>query len=252
MGKARDKYRRMGPGATVRDVIDKLESEYGIIETKETICRKFYASRQDDKENISDYASRVEESYCQAIKLKGLQPDEDILKSVIYEGLKKDIKRMATYKYETVHDVDKFKIELRKMEYELKTDNAETSTKKCSVVTIDQNKGELNDIKKLLEQLNSRIDRLEKDKEVDQQQNEFYIPRNIRRGQRTMRGGSSFMNRGRGGRGSETRPHTATNMFSPTCWWCAEKGHMQRDCPRVPTCWKCNEKGHLQNKCPKE
>ena len=42
-GSAGDKIRRLGPGVSIRQVMAKLESAYGNIESKERVLRKFYS-----------------------------------------------------------------------------------------------------------------------------------------------------------------------------------------------------------------
>ena len=45
-GNASDVVRRLGTGVTVRQIMDKLESTFGNIETKESILSKFFSCKQ--------------------------------------------------------------------------------------------------------------------------------------------------------------------------------------------------------------
>lgn len=123
--------------------------------------------------------------------------------------------------------------------------------KPCSVATTDE-KSDMREVKNLLQQLNSRIEKLEKQNEErcasNMQQQEpgkssfdRSGPYNVRgyRGQRYFRG--SLMRdrqfpqtRGRG----DFRPNrpTGTNTFKPNlpsieCFCCGRQGHFVRDCP---------------------
>ncbi|KAH3800325.1 hypothetical protein DPMN_153958 [Dreissena polymorpha] len=265
MGTAGDILRRLGPKASVQKVIQKFESTFGAVDTKETILRKFYASQQLDRESIAGYTSRVKEIYTQAIKLGGIQiGDEDSLKSVVYQGLKKEMKQRAAYKFDIISDYDKFKIELRKIEQEMKTEKPEQ--KKCNAaVNIDERKQtDMEEVKSLLGKLNSRIDILEKERiqlkeelrhNAQQPTYQQYAGQhqplryNFNQGGRNnfnRGGGGNNFNRGGGGRGDvphrgqgrgnlryQPRRPVASRTFTPTCYRCNEKGHMHNECPKV-------------------
>ena len=92
-GSASDKVRRLGPDATLEEVMDKLENDYGTVESRESVMRKFYSSKQKQGESVEQYASRLEELFDQAVKLGSLKrTDTDILKEVLHNGLLKDLK----------------------------------------------------------------------------------------------------------------------------------------------------------------
>ena len=59
-GKSSDKIRRLGPNISVKDIIDKFDSDYGSVEFRESIMRKFYGCQQNPKESVASYASRLE------------------------------------------------------------------------------------------------------------------------------------------------------------------------------------------------
>ena len=69
-GNSSDVVRRLGTGVTVKQIIDKLESTFGNIETKESILSKFFSCKQKPSETITTYASRLEELFSQAVTLK--------------------------------------------------------------------------------------------------------------------------------------------------------------------------------------
>lgn len=66
-GNASDVVRRLGTGVTVQQVITKLDSTFGNIETKESILCKFFSCKQKTNESIAAYASRLEELFAQAV-----------------------------------------------------------------------------------------------------------------------------------------------------------------------------------------
>ena len=72
-GKAGDKVRRLGPGVTIRHVLEKLESAYGTVETKESIMKKFYTCEQKPNESVESDASRLEDLFDQGVELNGFR-----------------------------------------------------------------------------------------------------------------------------------------------------------------------------------
>ena len=91
-------------------------------------------------------------------------------------------------------------------------------------------------MKELLQKLNKRIDRLEKEKETatlhinTQRDDRSYIRyRGNYRGRGMTRGrGDSSMGR----RDYRTRRPTGSGTMQPTCFNCGTKGHIARNCPK--------------------
>ena len=266
MGKAGDKLTRMGSGMTVARIVSKFESEYGLVDTMETVLGKLFNCKQGPKETITDYASRIEELSAQAAKLDGSsQGDDKVLKNILYQGLRKEFSLRAAYKNDIIEDYDKFKLELRKIESELSAEQSETKQepKKCNAaVNIDNGNTEM---RALFEKLNSRIDQLEKDKnnmqqQLQQQLHHYQVPGQYSgRGARGNSRGRGFRDRGTGprrgqGRGDDSysvqRP-VASNTFTPRkCYNCNDPNHMARDCPHIKRCYHCNASAHLARNCP--
>lgn len=246
-GNASDVVRRLGTGVNIHDVIRKLQGTFGNVETQESIMEKFYSSHQKPKESVTSYASRLEEIFTQAVELGGMsKSDDQKLKSVLYRGLRHDIKQQSGYKYDTIMDYDRFKIELRKIEANLKEEEPE-NTKCHAAVNIEKNTNEellkkLNKTEELLLKLNERIDKLEQRKDTSDSYRTFNQTPNYGygRGYRGgYRGNGGRYNRGRsngGARGrGEYKPQrpTGSGTFKPTCFKCQEKGHIAKNCPKA-------------------
>ena len=231
--------------ATVKEILKKLSSSFGDIDTPELIMKKFYAVEQKSTESLITYAARVEELFAQAVEVKALQAtQENILKSVFYQGIKQPLKQCGNLKYETTIDYDRFKIEMRKIESDLQASSkkeTETSTK-CQAV--NQKPSEMQEVKDLLTKMNEKINALEEKQEQQQQQ---YTPYTSYRGRGQYRGPRHHRgdyNRGsyQRGRGQyrPTRP-TGSSTFRPaapytqqkkfTCYSCGGENHIARNCP---------------------
>ncbi|MCG7879679.1 MAG: hypothetical protein JAY75_19795 [Candidatus Thiodiazotropha taylori] len=243
-GEAANILRRLGTSATIVDILKKFESTFGDIDSPEIVLKKFYAVEQKSSESLVAYATRIEELFAQACAVGALRPtQEEILKSVFYQGLKPPLKQFGNLKYETVKDYDKFKVEMRKIENELNSSQAkeskekETATK-CNAINANQS-SELKEMKELLKEMNDRIKTLEDQKQNVQNYGNVR-PRGMYRGPRHYRGG---FNRGQAPRGraqyTPIRP-VGTNTFTPKtpgnqnkfrCYSCHQEGHIARNCP---------------------
>jgi hypothetical protein len=238
-GTAGEIIRHLDLDTTVQEVIRKLNSTYGSIDNKQTILRKFYACTQGT-DSVNTFASKLEEIYAQAIHLGAIRKDDRLLQEALYQGLNTELRHIALYKSETITDYDLFKMELRKLEADLKTPESETKAKTCHAAQYRDKKEEKSDMEQLKDivmQLHNKIDQLQKEKDTEkqqqqqqQQQGTYYGGRRGFRGRGRFRG-----NRGGRSRG-EYKPNRplASQTFQGLCFICNEKGHMARDCPKNP------------------
>ena len=250
-GTASDIIRRLGTGVDVKTVIRKLNSTFGSIENAETVMRKLYSCSQG-KDRVSTYAIRLEDFYAQAVELGAIKiNDEHLLKQILYQGLNLDLKHIAQYKYDTIDDYDRFKIELRKLEADMKKPEASMKTT-CNVAQKVEEKKELSYIETTLKELKEKIEKLEQAQSNPQYQSQRFN-RSYRRpyGFRGNRGQAN--GRGRG-QFTQSRP-LAANNFRGSCFNCGERNHMARDCEAKYTpkstiiCYNCGEEGHLARQC---
>lgn len=171
-----------------------------------------------------------------------------------YEGLLPDLKIASAYKFETISSFTIFKTEMRKLEEEMKKTTSRSGKKSTVCNAANRRDGaeggqetsELGQVKSLLQQLNDRIDRLEKQNEFKHSEQPHGHATSLRgsRGPRHCRGNSSqthcesntrpFRGQGRGSSSYLPRRPTASGTFRPNgvrCFVCNETGHMARSCP---------------------
>ena len=231
-GNAAESLRRLGVGVNLQQVLIKLESVYGDIESKEVILRSLYNCTQKPNESVSSFASRVEDLFDKAVGVGGVKKNDfEILKGVLYQGLRKELKHMAAYKHDTVNNYDTFKIELRKLELDL-IDEKNSETKPCKPVVTPET-SEINEIKNLLKKLNERIDKIENEKSGKYEHVQYrpYTSRGERRGQFYPNRGERRGFRSQVGRNFRPSRPTSSFTFARSCHKCGQTGHFQAQCP---------------------
>ena len=69
-GEAGNLLRRLGYGATIPEILDKFESVYGEVDSKEHLLPKFYSSKQEEHEDITKWSCRLEDILASAVEKK--------------------------------------------------------------------------------------------------------------------------------------------------------------------------------------
>lgn len=259
-GEAADTLRRLGTSASIEEVISRLDSTYGDIETEDTILMKLFCSTQQPQETITSFANRLEEYFDKTVRLNVMNRCDTVtLKNVLFRGLRKELKRLATYKHDTIKDYDRFKFELRRLESEVKNDqhennktcddNLTTDTSKQKDQTEESDMEKIQDMAKLLEDRIRELEEVLNNTKYMCDSQDQWTTRddwNSRRGYdiqyRGSRRGYDIQNRGsRRGydgnrRGQGHYPHRrplARKRFSPVCFKCHQPGHYRTQCPSV-------------------
>ena len=82
----------------------------------------------------------MEDILSQAVDKKLVKQSEtnEMLRSMFWTGMRQDLKDISGYKFETIHDFDKFRVEIRKLEQDHnKSTKKTTSTINKSTVEND-------------------------------------------------------------------------------------------------------------------
>lgn len=240
---------RLGVDVGIGDILQKFNSTYGDIETTESLLKKLYACQQERGESVITYAARIEDLYSQGIEIGAVSGhSEGQLKGVFYQGLLPQLKQITNYKFDTIRDYDRFKIEVRKAENELELGKTREKDIKCKAAQKVEDKSELSEVKELLLKMNARIETLEKQKEESQhrqqQRGNYRDGRGRGRGRGQYRGRGQSRGRGQGNY-TPDRP-TATSTFRPSNYG---KESDQKYDHSTRTCYSCGKEGHIARNC---
>ena len=99
----------MGAGASVNDIVRKLEGLYGTVESGAVLLQQLYDSKQGAEESISSYSARLQLAINKAEQRGGISPQarNETLKVVFWKGLTNiKVKQAIQHKYEIVSSFD--------------------------------------------------------------------------------------------------------------------------------------------------
>jgi hypothetical protein len=145
---------RVGEGAAVCKVLEKLRVRYGTVTTGETLLKQFYNGQQLPQESISQYSTRIEELLMKAKSAGMVQQGTDrILINQFWSGLANEsLKTTTMFLRDQVSSFDEFTAAIRRAEEEVcKEKPLKANVQLHSNTTSLDNK--LDQIMKRLEQL---------------------------------------------------------------------------------------------------
>ena len=183
---------RLGTDATMDQILHKLDSIYGNVDKKEELMAEFYGARQREDEDITSWSCRLEDIIGKAQEL-GLVQHEDVekmLHSMLWTGLRQELKDVSSHKYDTVKGFDELRVALRQVEKDhLPQKTATTGKGKSNMATsksavTKEEKSQHEELKGMINQLMKKVTNLEGDRKTQQQ----FPPPQQNRGRGNFRG----------------------------------------------------------------
>ena len=211
-GEAIHIVKRLGPEATIDDIVERMDSIYGSVEPKEALLGQFYTARQEDHEDVAAWGCRLEDILNKA-KQRGKVRDEDandMLTSKFFEGLRPQLKDISRYKKDTIQDFDAFLKAVRIIEQEHNLRPVKQPSTKLST----SEKQRIKQLTARIDQLTAEVKTLKEEKEIQNQNINMYQTHQDVTGYN-----QSYSDR-----------HVYHHKPPIRCWRCNQQGHIARNC----------------------
>nr|KAG5689741.1 hypothetical protein BaRGS_009775 [Batillaria attramentaria] len=240
---------RMGPDVTISDIIAKMDSIYGQINSEADVLAAFYGARQEATETVAEWGCRVE-SLLDEVKQQRVQlqrPSDEMLRTVLWTGLRQDLKDVSSYHYDRARSFDELRVVLRRLEQQHPPPAKAAKPSNCKAATKGkptQEKSEIDDLKAAIHQLTTEVRELKagsqetdttKRQDPGKNQNHQQDGNEDGRSQQQTQGFNNWNSRGKGnyrGAGGNRRGQRQTpgNPRGPRCYKCGEYGHIAIGC----------------------
>ena len=229
----------LGPKASLPEIIHKLDSVYGAVESKEDLLATFYRARQEEDESVTKWSCRLEYIIGKAVDKQIVQKRDtnSMLHSMLWAGLKPELKDVSGHKYDSIKDFDELRIALRQIE----RDHEDRKTTKKpqparAITTSAENTSQPNEngeLKGMIQQLTTRFDRLERTYHNNKQDG-YYRGSYNQQPQRQER-----QWRPRSQRQLTSTSRTETEKANKiVCYRCGQEGHKKIGCANPPNSHK--------------
>ncbi|MEW8316225.1 MAG: hypothetical protein AB2658_14515 [Candidatus Thiodiazotropha endolucinida] len=122
-GRAKRVILTLGISATIVDIMEKLENEFGNVASGQTVMKEFYMASQKETESVNEWGLRLEEIFQRAIE-KGKAREEErdtTLREQFWKSLRSErLKNATRVKYESLKSFEQLRKAVRAEENEMK------------------------------------------------------------------------------------------------------------------------------------
>ncbi|OWF39253.1 hypothetical protein KP79_PYT25197 [Mizuhopecten yessoensis] len=250
-GKAASVFSRINAGVPIKDILKKMDSIFGEIDSESDLLAEFYGARQRKDESVADWGCRLE-SVLDSIQKQCTLPHtpDMMLRNMLWTGLRQDLKDVSGYLVNQINIFDDLRIALRRIEKQHKlpasaTDIPKQTSEKKSVPAKSAQEDTYKKLEAMVQQLTVDIAEMKKKsskplqgkegqqgRRFDQPPNNRY---NNRRGTNHYRGDNNYQQSTANNNVNRPQQYNNSNRMNPE--------HEE------PICWRCGQSGHLQYGC---
>ena len=167
---------RLGPEASIQDLLHKLDSIYGNAANTVDILKELYGAEQRNDEDVISWSCRLEDIMGRARDMGAIQPSEvkRMLHDILWNGLRKDLKDASGHKCDSIKDFDSLRVAIRQIEmkhtleqqlYEKEKKSKPIPAKAAQVTPITTEKFDIEELKGIVQQLVSKVDSYDRERQ---------------------------------------------------------------------------------------
>ena len=224
-------------GTDVTDILEKMNSVFGDIDTEADVLATFYGARQGPEETVADWGCRLEGLFDVAKRQAQIPGNpQEAMRNMFWSGLRQELKDVSAYQFDSIKSFDELRIALRRIERQhaklpskvAKTAGCRSAQDKEKETEKEdkQEKSELAELKASIQQLTAEMNEMKK------QQSEYQSYRRSPQFEGTPP--AQKMNgipRGRGRGQKQPGPRGYQHdPAGPVCFRCGERGHRKIGC----------------------
>lgn len=164
---------RLGPDATLDEILEKMESIHGTVEREESLITNFYSALQKGDENTTAWECRIEDLLSKAVSIGKIHHDDvdEMLKYKFWTGLRQDLKDITGYLYDKCTTFDKLRKEIRLVELEHPVNKKSAPSMNVAASGEFTSKSDdISDLKAMIQKLSTKVENLETQKKVGSEQ----------------------------------------------------------------------------------
>ena len=172
-GRAARVARTVGPDGSTSDLLVKLDSIFGIVDTKETVLARFYSAKQDEKEDVATWSCRLEDLLMEAIDagLVDQAESNSMLRNMLWTGLLPALKDVTGHLFDSILDFDSLRRSLRRVErdHNQRKTSASKKVNPAMVMTDSTETSQYKELKGMVQRLTAEVSRVKETAHITSQ-----------------------------------------------------------------------------------
>jgi hypothetical protein len=167
---------RLGPEASIEELLHKLDSIYGNAPNRVDILKELYGAEKRNNEDVISWSCRFEDIMGRARDMGAIHPSEVkwMLHDILWNGLRKDLKDASGHKYDSIKDFDSLRVAIRQIEmkhtleqqlYEKEKKSKPNPAKTAQVTPTTTETSDIEELKGIVQQLVSKVDSYDRERQ---------------------------------------------------------------------------------------
>lgn len=163
---------RLGPNATVDEIVYKLDSIYGLVEERESLLANFYSAKQQENEDVATWGCRLEDLLSKALVQGLVNPDDenDMLRNMFWSGMKTSLKDISGHLYDKYPEFDDLRRALGILEQDKEKRKVDSDKQSKPIpakrASVEEKSGETDDLVTIVNRLSTELEEMKREREM--------------------------------------------------------------------------------------